>query len=91
MTNFGHARDEPSGIVDAMLLENFGDDWDSRVNWVRNHKHESFGCDGGNSGGEIADDSGIDLSITGSGRRVRQFHVFSVFDSGAERMEADKP
>lgn len=68
-----------------MLLENFGDDWDSRVNWVRNHKHESFGCDGGNSGGEIADDSGIDLSITGSGRRVRQFHVFSVLCSIPEQ------
>ena len=44
-----------------MLLEDFGDDWDSRINWVRNHKHESFGCSGSNSGGEIADDSGIDL------------------------------
>ncbi len=51
-----------------MLLEDFGDDWYSRVNGVRNHKHESFGCGGGNSGGKIADDSGIDLSIASRNR-----------------------
>ena len=55
------ARDGPLGIVDAVLLEDLGDDWHCRVDWVRNHEHKSVGCDRGNSGGEIADDSGIDL------------------------------
>lgn len=59
--SIGQAKDRPLGIVDAMLLEYFGNDGDSRVDWVRNHKHESFGREGGNSSGEITDDSGIDL------------------------------
>lgn len=61
-----------------MLLEDFGDDWDSRINWVRNHKHESLRCGGGNSSGEIADDSGIDLSEIGESGEARPsvFHVF---------------
>jgi len=80
LAGIGQGRDEPLGVVDAVLLEDLGDNWDSRVDWVRNHKHESLGCDGGNSGGEIADDSGIDLSVAGvtkSGRRIRQFTCFS--------------
>lgn len=44
-----------------MLLEDLGDDWDGRVDWVRNDKYESLGRGSGNSSGEIADDSGIDL------------------------------
>lgn len=44
-----------------MLLEDLGDDWDSRVDWVGNHEDESLGRGGSNSGGEIADDPGINL------------------------------
>ena len=71
-----------------MLLEDFGDDWDSRVDWVRDHKHESLGCGGGNPSGEIADDSGIDLSVAGwAAVNSRVFYVHS----GAERVKTHTP
>ena len=80
-----------------MPLEDLGDDWDSRVDWVRNYKYESFGRGGGNSGGEIADDSGIDLwagqlgdRVTKSGRRIRQFTCFlSIREQSGSK--TDKP
>jgi hypothetical protein len=90
LTRIGRMRHGPLGIVDAMLLEDFGNDWNSRVDWVRNHKHESLGRDGGNSGGEIADNSGIDLSVGQRGGASVSSRVFYVpFRSRTE--ETDKP
>lgn len=44
-----------------MLLENLGDDWDSRVHRVRDNKDECLGCCCSNTGGEITNDSSVDL------------------------------
>ena len=44
-----------------MLFENFGDDWNGRVYRVGYHKNESLGAGIGNLGGEITNDTGVDL------------------------------
>jgi hypothetical protein len=78
-----------------MLLEDFGNDRDSRIDWVRNYKHESFGRGRRNSGGEITDDSSIDLSVGQAAGRVMKsgnrrgasvsFTCFSIFHSSPEQ------
>ena len=52
----------PLRVEDTVGLEDFGDDRDSGVDRVRNHKDESVGAVQGDSGSEIADDASIDLA-----------------------------
>lgn len=44
-----------------MLLEDLGDNRDGRVDGVRNHEDERFGCALRDSSSEVANDTGIDL------------------------------
>lgn len=52
----------PLRIKDAVLLEDFGDNWNGGVHRVRNHKDESLGAGLGNPGGEITNNTGVDLT-----------------------------
>lgn len=49
------------GVKDTVFLEDLGDDGDGRVDWVRDDEDEGFGCCGGDTCGEIADDASVDL------------------------------
>ena len=44
-----------------MLLENFGDDGDGRVYWIRDDEDKCFGSRKCDSGCQITDDPCIDL------------------------------
>ena len=52
----------PLRVEDAVLLENFGDNWDGGVDWVRDNKDESLGTTQGDSSGKIADDTSVYLT-----------------------------
>lgn len=52
----------PLGIEDTVLLEDFSDNWNSRVDRVRNHENESLGTVHGDPGSKIANDTGVDLT-----------------------------
>jgi hypothetical protein len=52
---------QPLGIKDTMLLEDFGDDWDGGVYWIRDDEDKRFGSRSCDSGCQITDDACIDL------------------------------
>ena len=52
----------PLRIKDTMFLEDLGDDWNGRVDRVRNHKDESLGAGQGDPCSEIANDTSVDLA-----------------------------
>ena len=52
----------PLRIEDAVLFEDFGDNWDGGVYRVRNHKNESLRGGFGDPCGKITDDTSVDLT-----------------------------
>lgn len=51
----------PPGVVNALLLEDLGDDRDGRVDRVRDDKDKSLGRVLGNAYGNVTNDTGVDL------------------------------
>ena len=51
----------PLWIEDTVLLQDLGDNWNSRVYRVGNYKNESLGARFGDPGGKITDDASVDL------------------------------
>ena len=51
----------PLWIEDTVLLQDLGNNWNSRVDRVRNHKNESLRARFGDPGGKITDDASVDL------------------------------
>ena len=52
----------PLWIEGTMLLQDLGDNWNSRVYRVRDHKNESLRARFGDPGGKITDDASVDLT-----------------------------
>jgi len=52
----------PLWVENTVLLEDFGDNWNSGVDRVGYHKDESLGAVQGDSSSKIADDTGVDLA-----------------------------
>jgi hypothetical protein len=52
---------QPLWIKDTILLENFGDDRDGRVYWIRDDEDERFGSRDCDSCCQITDDACVDL------------------------------
>lgn len=50
-------------VKDTMLLEDLSDDGDGGVDGVGDDEDEGFGCCGGDTCGEIADDACVDLIV----------------------------
>ena len=53
----------PPRIEDTVLLEDFGDNWNGRIDRVRNHENESLRAVQGDPGCKITNDTGVDLRI----------------------------
>ena len=51
----------PLRIEDTVLLEDFGDDWNGRVDRVRNHENEGLRAGQGDPGSKITNDASVDL------------------------------
>lgn len=54
---------EPLWVVDTLLLENLGDDWDSRVDWVGDDEDEGLWRVLSDTSGDVSDDGGVDLRV----------------------------
>ena len=52
----------PLRIEDTMLLENFGDDWNGRIDWVRNNENEGLRASQGDPGSKITNYTSVDLT-----------------------------
>lgn len=52
----------PLRIEDTVFFEDLGDNWNGRVDRIRDHKNESLGTGQGDPGGEIANDTSVDLT-----------------------------
>ena len=52
----------PLWIEGTVLLQDLGNNWNSRVDRVGNHKNESIRARFGNPGGKITDDASVDLA-----------------------------
>ncbi len=55
--------EETLRVVHALLLEHLGNNGDGRVDRVRDDEDESFGRVLGDSNGNVADDTGVDLCV----------------------------
>jgi hypothetical protein len=51
----------PLRVEDTVFLEDFGDNWNRRVYRVRNHENEGLGTTLGDPGGEITNNTSVDL------------------------------
>jgi hypothetical protein len=63
----GGDTEKTLGVKDSLGLEDFGGDWDGRVDGVGDDEDISFWCDVGNGFDEAFDDTGVDVEeiITG--------------------------
>jgi len=52
----------PLRIEDTMLLENFGDDWNGRIDRVRNDENEGLRAGQGDPGSKITNYVSVDLT-----------------------------
>jgi len=52
----------PLRIEDTVLLEDFGDNWNGRVDRVRNHENEGSRAGQGDPSSKITNDAGVDLA-----------------------------
>lgn len=58
-----------------MLLEDFGDDRDSRVDRVGDDAHKCLGCELGSSSSKITDNAGVDFEEVVAGHTRLSWHT----------------
>lgn len=63
-------------VVDALLLQNFGDNRDGGVDWVGDDQQGGVRCAGGSGLGQVSDDGGVGVEQVVSG------HTWLSWDTG---------